>query len=118
MNIILNLGMMEIYDNGLNRREDEMRELKFRAWDKYSDSHPQGMSYDVNPKCDADVIMQYTGLKDKNGVEIYEFMEINNKYEVIFYDLKYVLKDISNGDIMPLENKGDLYEITREYTKI
>lgn len=57
-----------------------MREIKFRAWDgenmAYSDQLGslerffglyEDLGYD-NPK----PIMRYTGLKDKNGVEIYE----------------------------------------------
>lgn len=57
-----------------------MREIKFRAWDKkqnemlqpfttedfFSDS---GMMYNSHDNC---IFMQFTGLKDKNGKEIYE----------------------------------------------
>ena len=55
-----------------------MRQIKFRAWDKL---HGE-MWYPVKPglsglrSCDIlerfETIMQYTGLKDKNGKEIYE----------------------------------------------
>ncbi len=53
-----------------------MREIKFRAWEK-SDHI---MHYDILDNYNLDVllksdnwsIMQYTGLKDKNGKEIYE----------------------------------------------
>ena len=66
--------------------------------------------------------IQYVGLKDKNGVEIYEGMEIDNTYEVSFLNGSYVLTNISSGDIMLLsnymENNNGKIEITREYTKV
>jgi hypothetical protein len=54
------------------------REIKFRAWNKnlgkmitdiglFSDNEPD--EYFNEDDC---ILMQYTGLKDKNGVEIYE----------------------------------------------
>jgi len=60
-----------------------MREIKFRAWDKRKQTwyhkivewvfgRPKG-SLGQLPELSAEVVlMQYTGLKDKNGKEIYE----------------------------------------------
>ena len=68
-----------------------MREIKFRAWDVgkqemfeivrfdfRSTTHPLGLGYLVNPSLgvrfkthEQAILMQYTGLKDKNGVEIF-----------------------------------------------
>ena len=82
-----------------------MREIKFRAWDKDSKSwvddvlltcNEYGFLYQNYNKCefmgeDRDIVlMQYTGLKDKNGEEIYEGDIIETQYgikhEVIFND--------------------------------
>ena len=77
-----------------------MREIKFRAWDKLdkkminwrdtADNDELLGQLIMFPDEDMFILMQYTGLKDKNGVEIYEgdILKINKitKYLKAQYD--------------------------------
>lgn len=119
-----------------------MREIKFRAWFKFhkkmvynlgfnEDSfRPRDDVVDIPCVWDKDRpydndnatfnfdIMQYTGLHDKNGVEIYENNILNNKYLVIKLLTKYVLFDILKRDILKEGLKINETEITGEYQEI
>jgi len=103
-----------------------MREIKFRAWDKEVGAfaymiighHSRNPIIVPDPSWkNLEEWLQYTGLKDKNGKEIYELMELNNKWKVSYKAPKYILIDISTGDIIDF-NEQNKYEITREYTDI
>jgi len=110
-----------------------MREIKFRAWNKEL-KHMTGLDvesvgdYDSRYFKDGYVLMQYTGLKDKNGKEIYEgdivvldkkLLENNGRLitgtEVVFSDGKFALKnfwDISRQLIKDYNYEiiGNIYE--------
>lgn len=125
-----------------------MREIKFRAWD-YEDkkmwkvvaisasiwgdceeAHIRICDFDKSP-CDEETnvrlsvsysLMQFTGLKDKNGREIYEgdvvlIHQWNRKYEVIFEsgmfkvkgNTRFSLCTTTNGELT-CEVIGNIYE--------
>lgn len=72
----------DIRDTDLSLQGDNfefMREIKFRAWDGESmyvpviqDNDPDSTINEFFESCDKITVMQFTGLLDRNGKEIYE----------------------------------------------
>ena len=105
-----------------------MREIKFRAWYHTEkrmidwnemqdnsieslDTYFRGVFGDVSP------VMQYTGLKDKNGKEIYEGDIVQNfreKFIVEYWGgqilVSWYLRSINSGDTSELDCFGE-YEV-------
>ena len=100
-----------------------MRDIKFRAWFGIPESHlAPSMTYlDVSKFQDqeyflivrhSDNLMQYTGLKDKNGVEIYEGDLIKDSYtidpatifEVVYHLGGFTVKNIDSKYAQPASN--------------
>lgn len=110
-----------------------MREIEFRAWLKkeyYSVLNPENKIYRVEnlnfdnneaylSECgwysfDDIELMQYTGLKDKNGVKIFEgdIVNVDNKY------ICYIEYDVNNGCHLIVNDKGRWTNIlTKERAK-
>lgn len=102
------------------------REIKFRAWDKerkewlsYFELGKNGAitCYEINETQNL-IIQQYTGLHDKNGVEIYfeDFVEDENGdiFIVKWNKTKIDLINISNCAIIDMKDnliiKSNIYE--------
>ena len=93
-----------------------MRELKFRAWQ--DGTMISGLSFG-DAVAGPHILMQYTGLKDKNGVEIYEgdLMQIGGYRNYVGWlldddqDNGFWMFDKSNEPIHALDTGYQFYEI-------
>lgn len=98
-----------------------MREIKFRAWDKINNEMTLNDSFYEVQKWNRTQIelndfelMQYTGLKDKNGVEIFEgdIVKNHNDEVTLLESLDWIFYDYYEGLFMPenFEVIGNIYE--------
>jgi uncharacterized phage protein (TIGR01671 family) len=96
------------------------REIKFRFWrdNKMQTAHQLNSYEDYNFSGDGEILMQFTGLHDKNGKEIYEGDILKKHYgsSVPIFAVAW-----HKEGMMFIQNDGydkPLFEISPEYIEI
>lgn len=103
-----------------------MRPIKFRAWDKENKKmiyNPDFVfpNYAMDENASVFVLMQYTGLKDKNGKEIYEgdivkyswLPKDHPQHEtgvVVVEDIRNIPSILTKGWTFEIEVIGNIFE--------
>lgn len=104
-----------------------MRKIKFRCWNKNTNSFSDGefgMTSDMESEDEGSVLQQFTGLLDKNGKEVYENDLVRvygkfNEFGVVEYTDDwgaFGVRTIPNGmemgfgDFDACEIIGDIYQ--------
>ena len=97
-----------------------MREIKFKAFLVESKTMTNSFgiftmdgNYNIQEKIviypeDGDIIMQYTGLKDKNGVEVYEGDILSNEYPYKTFEVG-VVEYLEDGFVVNYGNDEICY---------
>lgn len=90
-----------------------MRQIKFRAWNEHMNfmEEPRDL-FEIPSSWDSDfmILMQYTGVKDKNGKEIYEgdIIKANDKHNIwnIDGDYSFGIVVFNNAEWQLTEDRG------------
>ena len=113
-----------------------MKDIKFRAWDKKKNNWFGDYGADLYIELNGTInfgwngetmddytgriiLMQYTGMKDKNGIEIYEgdilFHPLQGKRQVYYpyseHVASYGLRDIDSGFGSTLQDSHAVWEV-------